>query len=179
APLLTALLISLTFLTLPRQAYVLDDSLSYNAVLSHAHEKGLQFGSDIVFTYGPLGFLTSRYFFPHAATARMVADVLFCFAVASGVCLVAWRLRTLFKYVLLSLFVWLAASIDNRTDLLFYIGLLCWGLLCLVESGRRLALCAFGFAALAIYGILLKGNFLFVAGISLMAIVLDLALRGN
>src|SRR5256885_16343780 len=63
-----ALLACLTFFTFPRQPYAIDDSLSEKAVLNYAHEKGLQFGKDIVFTYGPLGFLTSRYFFAQAVT---------------------------------------------------------------------------------------------------------------
>jgi len=178
-PLLLALVISLTFLTIPRQPYIINDSFSEKAVMSYAHEQGLQFGSDMVFTYGPLGFLTSRYFFSHAATVRMAVDVLLCFAVAAGVCVLAWRLSTVWKYLLLGLFIWLAANIDPRTDLLLYIGLFCWGLLCLVESGLRLAFCAFGFAVLAAFGILVKGNFVFIAGISAAAIAFDLVMRGK
>src|SRR5438046_1225369 len=75
----------LTFFTFPRQPYAIDDSLSEKAVLNYAHEKGLQFGKDIVFTYGPLGFLTSRYFFPQAVTGRFTADLLLCGIVAAGV----------------------------------------------------------------------------------------------
>ncbi len=177
--LLVALCITLTFLAIPRQPYLVDDSLSYNAVLNYAHEHGLQSGTDIVFSYGPLGFLTSRYFFPHAATARIVVDVLVCFSVAAGVCVAAWRLGGWWKYLLLGVFVWLSANIDPRTDLLLYVGLLCWGLLCLVESGGRLIVCVSVFTVLAAFGILIKGTFLFIAGLSVAAIVLDRLARGN
>src|SRR5271154_2808083 len=33
--------------------------LSWQAMLVHAHVEGLQFGRDIIFTWGPLGFLCS------------------------------------------------------------------------------------------------------------------------
>src|SRR5580765_32288 len=75
---LVSVVLSLTYLTFPRQPYLLDDSLSEKAVLNYAHEKGLQFGKDIVFSYGPLGFLTSRYFFPHAAGVRFLTDLFLC-----------------------------------------------------------------------------------------------------
>src|SRR5207249_8851927 len=120
----------LSFLTIPRQPYLLDDSLAEKTVLSYAHEHGLQFGRQIVFSYGPLGFLTSRHFFPHAAGLRMMVDVLLGFTVAAGVCLVAWRLGWFWRWLLLGLFVVVTANIDPRADLLLYIGLLCWGVLC-------------------------------------------------
>lgn len=173
------MVISLTFLTIPRQPYALDDSLSEKMVLNYAHEKGLQFGSDIVFTYGPLGFLTSRYFFAHAAETRRLVDVLLGLTVAGGVCMLAWRLTLTWRCLLLAMFVWLAANIDPRSDLLIYSGVVCWGLLCLVESGVWLGLCAVCFTALAAFGILVKGNFVFIAGVSLLVIVCDLWMQGR
>jgi len=177
--LLLAVPISLTFLTIPRQPYTLDDSFSEKAVLSYAHEKGLQFGKDIVFTYGPLGFLTSRYFFPHAADVRMIVDVVLALAVATGVCMLAWRLKLLWRCLLLAMFVWLATNIDPRSDLLIYVGMICWGLLCLVEKGFCLGLAAIGFMAFATFGILVKGNFIFIAGLSAVMIVSELCFQGK
>src|SRR5882672_11146432 len=135
APFLTAFVVALTYVTIPRQPFLVDDALSEKSVLSYAHEQGMQFGTDIVFTYGPLGFLTSRHFFPHAAGLRMAVDVLLSFAVSAGVCLVAWRLKLFWRFLLVSVFVFLAANLDPRADLLIYTGLLCWGLLILVKSG--------------------------------------------
>src|SRR6266478_5765983 len=60
APFLLAAAIMTAFLTIPRQPYLLDDSLSEKAVLNYAHAHHRQFGTDIIFTYGPLGFLVSR-----------------------------------------------------------------------------------------------------------------------
>src|SRR5258708_39817205 len=104
SPFLTALVLTLTFLTLPRHPFLLDDSFSEKVVLSYANEHGLRFGTDIIFTYGPLGFLTGRYFFPHAADLRVVFDVLVCFVTAAGVCLIACRFSAIWKWLLLRVF---------------------------------------------------------------------------
>src|SRR5438270_7409981 len=129
APFLTAFVIALTCITIPRQPFLIDDALSEKSVLTYAHEHGMQFGTDIVFTYGPLGFLTTRHFFPQTASLRMIVDVLLSFGVSLGVCLIAWRLKLLWRWLLLTVFVFLTANLDPRADLLFYAGLLCWGLL--------------------------------------------------
>src|SRR5258708_981191 len=142
APFVTAFLIALTNLTIPRQPFLIDDALSEKSVLNYAHEHGMQFGTDIVFTYGPLGFLTSRYFFPQDVGLRMVVDVLLSLAVSLGVCLIAWRLRLVWSCLLVSVFVFLTANVDPRAELLIYAGLLCWGLLVMVETGYRLGFCA-------------------------------------
>src|SRR5437773_12367012 len=109
----------------------------------------------------------------------MAVDVLLGLMVAAGVCLVAWRQTVVWRGLLLCGFVYLAANIDPRADLLIYIGLLCWGLLCLIESGGRLAFSALNFTVLAVFGVLVKANFLFVAGLSAAVIVSDLVLRGR
>ena len=176
-PLILALLITPFVSTLPRHPLTLDDKSSEAAVLDYAQQKGWQFGTDVVFTYGPLGFLTSRQFFPATALARMAADALLCFAVSAGLCLAAWRLNLWLRVSLLILFVFVCGNIDPRADLLIYIGLLCWGLLCLVESGFRLVWCAASFTTLAVFAMLVKGNFILFAGLSAVAIIGDLILR--
>src|SRR5436190_16618154 len=100
----------------------------------------------------------------------MVVDVLLGLIVGSGVFVLSLRLTSLWRYLLLVLFIVLSANIDPRNDLLLYIGLLCWGLLCLVDSGPRLAIAGMAFILLGAFGILVKGNFLFFAGLSAAAI---------
>lgn len=157
----------------------MDDALSEKAVLSYAHQHHLQFGTDIVFTYGPLGFLVSRYFFIHAAATRMLTDFATCFATALGVALLAWRLNAIWRWLLLAVFVFLAANVDPRADLVLYIGLFSWGLLCFLESGLLLALATSLFIGLAAFSLLVKANFLVLVGVSSFLIVLDLAVRGK
>jgi hypothetical protein len=179
APIVTALLLLPAFITIPRQPFVLDDALSEKAALNYANEHKLQFGSELVFTYGPLGFLTSRYYFDHAANLRMATDILLGFAIAAGVCLVAWQLETVWRCLLLGVFLFVSANIDPRADLLLYIGLLCWGMLCLVESGAMRGLCTACFTVLVAFGMLVKISFLVIGGGSLIAVAADLMLRGH
>ena len=125
----------LAFLTFP--AAPPDNSVdsSLSGVLSYAHQQGIQFGPDLVFTYGPLGFLMFFYYSAHAAGLRMAVDVALCLVTAVGLCVLAWRLRPLRRWSLLILFFWIAPNVPSRGDLVIEIGLLCWGLLCFVESG--------------------------------------------
>jgi hypothetical protein len=179
---LAAGLLMLVFVTFPPappptelEAYEADPSLS--AILNYAHEHGLQFGTEFVYTYGPLGYLIFPYFYPQSQVLRMAVDVGLCFAVAVGVCLVAWRLGKAWRWLLLAGFAWTAANLELRADLVLNTGLLCWGLLCFVGSGRRLALSLAVFAGLAVFAALAKISFLFLAGGSVVAVALDLALR--
>jgi len=178
-PLLAAGLLLLTFVTMPPAPCELDMDPSLSAVLNYAHQHQLQYGSDVVYTYGPWGFLIFFLFFPHAASARTAVAVGHCFTVAAGLCLVAWRLRPLWRWLLLGVFTWVAANIDARADLVINTGLLCWGLLCFVESGLPLVRDASIFTALAVFSGLAKVAFLFAGGVSILLLACDLLARGN
>jgi hypothetical protein len=180
-PLVVAALMTLTFLTLSRAPLDLkvDADTSLCAVLNYAHQQGLQFGTDLVFTYGPLGYLMFFYYSPHAAGARMVVETALCFTLAVGLCLVAGRLRLAWRCLLLGVFVFVAANIETRTDLVIDVGFLCWGLLCFVESGRRLLLAALAFTALAVFGALAKTSILFGAGLSVVLLAGAMVARGQ
>jgi hypothetical protein len=132
-----------------------------------------------VFTYGPLGYLTFFYFSPRAAGTRLVADVVLCFTVAAGLCLVAWRERPAWGCALVGVFVFMAANLETRTDLVVDSGLLCWGLLCMVESGRRLTFSVLVFAALAAFGALAKTSVLFMVAPSVVLLAGGLVARGQ
>src|SRR5215469_7324240 len=64
---LTAFFIALVILTVPSAPPDLGIDASWCAVLNWAHQHGLQFGQDVVFTYGPLGFLVAPYYFGQPA----------------------------------------------------------------------------------------------------------------
>jgi hypothetical protein len=180
-PMLAAVLVMVTIVILPNAPVDLkvDADTSSSAVLNYAHQQGLQFGRDVVYLYGPLGYLLYFYFSPDSAVMRMVVDTVFCFAVAAGLCLVAWRLRLAGRCLLLGLFLFLAANAEPRTDLLIDTGLLCWGLLCFVESGRRLAVAVAAVGALAALGALAKTMVFVIGGLSVVLIAGDLAARGR
>ncbi len=175
-PLLFALGATLVLLTIPRLPLGTDLDSSWSAVLGYAHQHGLQFGTDIVFTYGPLGFLTSFYF-SQTPVLRVIVDGLLCFCVAAGVGFCAWRVRSPWRWFLLVTFVFFAANAEPRTDLLVDLGLLGWGLLCLCESGPRLGRCLAVLGGLAVFAALTKIPFLFAAGLTVAAVGCDLLAR--
>ncbi len=176
-PLATALVIALAIDMLPRVP--LDDTFdaSWAAVLSYAHERRLQFGSDIVFTYGPLGFAANPYFTGAAAGLRMVIATLFSFWVAAGVCLCAWRLGRIARTLLLCVFVFAAANVFRQAELCCQAGLLCWGLLCLLPAERPRVLALAGCTLLCIFGVLAKFTFLLAGVFTMAAIMVSLFFR--
>src|SRR3954452_14056709 len=87
-----ALLVALACLRFPHAPMTTGLDESWSAVLIHAHDHGLQFGQDVAFTYGPLGFLTVSTFSAPVMWLRMAHDLLLGYGVALGICLVAWRM---------------------------------------------------------------------------------------
>lgn len=175
-PILTAFLIALVCLPLPAPAPDLGVDTSWCAVLQWAHQHGLQFGTEIVFTYGPLGYLLAPYCLNPPSIGLILVNAALCFQIALGFSLVAWRLAPVWRVGLLLFFVLTSANAELRADLLLDTGLLCWGLLCLLESGRRQYSCAAGFILLATFAALTKVVYLFVTGFSLGAVVIFLVL---
>lgn len=181
--LLAAFLLTFTFLTFPpappdqQSGYEADAALS--AILNYAHQHQLQFGTGLAYTYGPAGYLIFFYFFPATAEWHMLTDLLLCFTVALGLCLLAWRLRPIWRWLLLAAFAWGGANLYPRTDVVLNVCLLCWGLLCVIENGRRLRWALGVFSLLAAFCALAKVSYLFVSGWSVVAIGLTLLLRGK
>ena len=180
-PLLAAVLVMLVFVTLPPTPTDLDadPDTSLSAVLNYAQQHGLQFGTDLVYTYGPLGYLIFFYYHPNAAVMRMMVDIVLCLTIAVGLCLVAWRLRLLWRCLLLAAFIFATANLPQRTDLVINTGFLCWGLLCFVESGRRLFFCVGTFVALAVFGAVAKTSVAFMGVLSVCLVAGSLATRGE
>jgi hypothetical protein len=180
-PWIAAGFITLTFVTFPSSVKDIgvDGDVSWSAVLNYAHQHGLQFGTDIVFTFGPLGFLITPYFFPYAAGFRMFIDVALCFTVSLGLLLITLRLRRWWGWLLPVLFVFAAANLQQRIDLVLNAGLLCWGLLCFVESGRRQWIAALVLAFLAAFSALAKISYLVVGGLSIIMLASNLGLGGR
>src|SRR3989442_12821114 len=56
---------------------------SWGMVLVYAHRHGLQFGCDIKFTYGPCGFLVSRYYYDGVPLVRILWESEGKFALAA------------------------------------------------------------------------------------------------
>jgi hypothetical protein len=175
--LLVATVLTLEFITIPRKPISTDWDSSWAAALNYVHEAGLQYGPDCAFTYGPLGYLTVPYYAGLPVGLRFGVDAAFCFVVAAGVCLVAWRLGLGWRVLLLLVFVLFVANLHSGSDLLFDVGVLCWGLLCLLEERGELYARVAVFLLLATFACLVKINLLVTAGLSVGMVALDLSLR--
>jgi hypothetical protein len=171
----------LVFITIPVAPVDLDTDAdtSFSAAANDARSQGLHLGTDLVHTYGPLGYLIFIYFSPRIAALRMIVDLALGFTVAVGLCFVAWRTGRICRCLLLGLFIFITANVQPRTDLVIDIGSFCWGLLCCLESGRRLTVSAFIFTALAAFSALAKNSFLFMGGLSVALLGLLVAARGH
>jgi hypothetical protein len=179
-PAALAFLIALTCLRIPQNSLTtgLDDS--WGGVLVYAHEHGLQFGTDIVFTYGPLGIFSIPAFSPDVAVARMIFEVLQAGMVAAGACLLAWRMTPGRRAAFLAVFVLMSVPVHwGGDDLLVDLGLLVWGMLCRLESIRRPVACAAGLVIFAGVCALIKFTLLVVGSMTIVLLACDLALRGR
>lgn len=179
APLVAAIFVALAFVTFPVPPPDNSVDSSLGAVLQFAHTHHLQHGKDVVFTYGPLGFLVFFYYSPHLAAVRMAVDLLLCYGVSAGVCLVAWRMTPLWRVLLLTLFVWLTPNLPSRTDFVINTGLCFWGLLALTVSSRRLPVVVLLLALLAAFAALAKLSFLFSATGLLVLLASSLGFGGR
>jgi hypothetical protein len=171
-------LLALSFATFPVAPPDNSVDSSLAAVLGYARERRLQFGPDLALTYGPLGYLAFFYYTPCQAGLRLAVDVALGLIVAAGVCRLAWRLPLRWRWLLPLLAFWVLPNTPTRGDLAVYVGLMCWGLLGWVETGRWLAASLAIFLLLVVFGALAKVSFLFVGGVASGLLVADLALRG-
>lgn len=73
-PVLIALGLWLAFIEMPMAPEPGLDP-SWHLVLIHAHRAGLQFGPEVAFTYGPLGFLASRFSFDGIPPTRLAWEL--------------------------------------------------------------------------------------------------------
>lgn len=153
---------------------------SWEAVLVYAHKGGMQFGQDIVSTYGPLGYLSIDCFPPHAPVARLVFEIIFGVVIATGLCLLAWRIAWPWRVGLLVCFLLMTSPLHWDGAVLYAdLGLFTWGLLCFLESGPRLRSYALALVGLAVVGALVKFTFLILGVLTIGLVACDLVLRGR
>ena len=166
-PLISTVVLALVLVTLPRLPLGTDDDSSWSAVVDYAHQRGWQFGTDIVFSYGPLGFLITPYFSPSNPWLRVAADTILAAAIAAGISLLSWRMKWVWRGITLGVVLLLGANADPRSELLIQLGLLSWSMLVLIESGRRLKVSLVILGALTVFSILAKMTLLLPAALSL------------
>ena len=153
---------------------------SWQAVLVYARKTGMQFGRDIVSTYGPLGYLSIECFWPYAPVARLIFEFIFGVAIAAGLCLLAWRIAWPWRLVLLVFFIFVASPLHWDGGALYAdLGLFTWGMLCFLESGPRLRSYVLALVGLAVVGALVKFTFVILGVLTIGLVGCDLVLRGH
>jgi hypothetical protein len=172
------LVLTLVADTFPRAPLGTDLDSSWAAVLEYAAQHHLQYGKEIVFTYGPLGFLTTSRTIPGPGITRTIVDLGLCFITSAGICLLAWRMSILWRVLLLAALALVSANGHFGTsELLINLGLFSWALLCLLEESPRGALFGVVLALLAAFAVLVKFSCLVTAVMTIGAVICDLVLR--
>lgn len=148
---------------------------SWGTVLWHASERGLAFGKDIVFTYGPLGHVTTGGAAdgPWAATFWTVTGFTLL-AIAPVAMLLRrrpWPLAAALALVLVAL-PWFLTGLDTLVPA----GLMAWGILA-ITTDRDPRFAWLGLATLAGLGGLMKFTWLVVGLVTVLAVAGDLVLR--
>lgn len=148
---------------------------SWGTVLWYAAESGLAFGKDIVFTYGPLGHVTTGGAAdgPWAATFWTVTAFMLL-AIAPVAMLLRrrpWPLAAGLAVVLMGL-PWFVTGLDTLVPA----GLLAWGILA-VTTERDPRLAWLGLATLAGLGGLMKFTWLVMGLVTVLAVAGDLVLK--
>jgi hypothetical protein len=177
---LPLLIIALTFLTLqvPQQVLtgLIDDS--WNVVLVHAHFNGFKFSDDLVFPYGPLGYLAISHFVPDTAVPRVFLGLFTTALTMTGLCLLVWRMKWPWRVTWVIVFAIFSGVLHWAGDDLFLeLSLFAWGLLCLLESGRRLKWAIGCLLAAALLAALIKISLAVLTCLTLGTVVCDLVLR--
>ncbi|MEZ0216543.1 MAG: hypothetical protein ACAH89_05385 [Rariglobus sp.] len=102
---------------------------SWQSTLVYAHREDLQMGRDLIFTYGPLGWLNSTFYPPGSITAKLVWELAGKLLLVGTLVGISLRLPRLDRWLFLTgvlLFVPLFA--DVLLILVITLTLLAWGL---------------------------------------------------
>jgi hypothetical protein len=167
---LGGLLLFLALIALPHPPSP-DLDPSWMAVLAYAAEKNLQFGRDIVFTYGPLGHLTTIVWGGDHSGWRFASELIFKSAIA--VVLVA-ALRPLRLWHRVAVIAAFAILLPISPDALFSVALIAVLAVGLRQANplrpASLLICAgLGIVALTKFTLLL-GGFVVIVALSLKAV---------
>ena len=158
---------------------------SWASVLRYASARGLEFGTDVVFTYGPLGYAVTGGFSGGDVVHVRWVNLFLMLACVAPIVLVARRLPWQAGGALLLLVACLPLMFAAGTDGLVQAGLCCWGLLGFLPHegrgarGRLDATLLLALAAsVALIG-LAKFSWLVAGAATVCAVAIDAWLRGS
>ncbi len=172
--------LTLVTLRVPQEVLkgVIDDS--WNAALVYAHVNHFKFGDDVVFTYGPLGYLVINHFMTDTAVPRLLLGLLMTGLTVTGLCVLAWRMKWPWRLAWAAVFLVSCGVLHWAGDDLFTeLALLAWGMLCLLESGGRLKAALACLLLTALIAALIKFTLAVVACLALGTVACDLVLRNQ
>lgn len=181
---LIGLLVVLFLNLLSWPAVPADESLdgSWQLILTYVNQEGLHFGNDVIFTYGPLGSLSSFSYSGYNHAGK------FAFELFMRLCAVVFlfrflpNLRPFVKLGLLFLYLFLLQILPDAYETFFFLGMLSWAsALVLEKPGKKrkpLALLAVGVAYLVIAS-MVKFTLLIAAVFCLGLVASHLFLKGR
>jgi len=156
---------------------------SWAAVLSHAFTHQWQFGKDLVFTFGPFGFVYAKLFDPGTYAWMLSAWVCIALTLGAGMALLLRNAKPSEALILVALlFVGLRASVGEGpmffADPVFFLLPLLLGLL--VEDTARVArIAALALCVLLAFASLVKFTFWMLGIATIVVIESGRVLRGN
>ena len=158
---------------------------SWGSVLRYAHDHGLHFGSDVVFTYGPLGLAATGSYSGGttgvATWAALAITLLFVLPIVLVARRLPWQEAAALLVIVGGLPLIRACGLDGPVQA----GLCCWGILAFtspVTDDRRTSAHAgpaFGLACFVGLIGLAKFSWLVPGGLTLAAVSADAFLRGR
>jgi hypothetical protein len=180
-----AITISLAVARLPQNMPSGGLDSSWGTVLQHAHDHELSFGSDVVFTYGPLGHAATGAFSGgthlFSAWAGMAITFLFVLPLVLVARRLPWRRGTGMLLLVGALPMMRACGLDGFVQA----ALCCWGLLAFTADARTprpatiLAGACLGLSLFVALIGLTKFSWLVAGAATVAAVAADLALRGH
>jgi hypothetical protein len=158
---------------------------SWGSVLRYAHDHGLDFGTDVVFTYGPLGHAVAEVYSGGATQFSNWVRMVVTLFVVVPIVLVARQLSWQAGVALLLLVSTLPFMRICGLDGLVQAALCCWGLLAFTADAGGLrptrsivTICMAMAMCVALVG-LAKFSWLLAGGATVCAVAVDLGLRGR
>ena len=181
---LVGLLVVLFFNLLSWPAGSADESLdgSWQLILTYALEQNLHFGEDVIFTYGPLGGLSSFSYSGYNHAGKFAFELFMRLSVIVFLFRFLPNLQPYVKLGLLFLYLFLLQILPDAYETFFFFGLVSWTTAIVLEKPLKrrkpLALLSVGVGYLVVAS-LVKFTLLIAAVFCLVLVVFYLWMQGR
>jgi hypothetical protein len=110
---------------------------AWELFLNHAYENSLSFGTEVIFTYGPLGFLFTPDYTGWEVDNRIFLELVLKGWVALGFILLLVKTNLYLRIPLLAFVFLNPIWILQESSSVLSLGLLCWCVVCVLETGKK------------------------------------------